>query len=208
MSPNRMIVEVAVVGCLAAAMMSGASAQERDNIGGHVTARADGNHMRATSQLNGAPRQGGSHYTTVGGMGEASVRENRGFTAGRVVEGERRFARVGSETRYGLRSDRREFGRTAVENGSSWRGDRLAYSDRGIGMGVVAEDYRYDPMPHYAYYPRPVYAYAPGYDAGYSVDPYYEYAPRYNVPYYEEGPEIGVDIGPVGIGIGPDWGRW
>ena len=82
MSPNRMIVEVAVVGCLAAAMMSGASAQERDNIGGHVTARADGSHMRATSQLNRAPRQGGSHYTTVGGMGEASVRDNRAFTAG------------------------------------------------------------------------------------------------------------------------------
>ena len=185
MKPKRIVMGAAVVGCFAAAMISGASAQERDNIGGHVNARAGGNHMEATGQLNGAPRQGGSHYTNAGRIGEASVRDNRVFAEGRAVGGEHRFARMGSETRYG------------------WRGDRWGYRDRGVGVGVAADGYSYGRRPLYAYAPGysvgPYYDYAPGYDVGYSAVPYYDYAPGFSV---------GVGIGPVGIGIGPAWGWW
>jgi hypothetical protein len=39
--------------------------------------------------------------------------------------------------------------------------------------------------------------YAPAYDLAYSTGPYYDYAPGLN---------LGIGIGPVGIGIGPAWG--
>ena len=39
-------------------------------------------------------------------------------------------------------------------------------------------------------------SYAPAYDLAYSTGPYYDYAPGFN---------LGIGIGPVGIGIGPAW---
>ena len=141
MKPKRVVMGAAVVGCFAAAMISGVSAQERGNISGHVNARAGGSHVEATGQLNRAPRQGGGHYTNASRMGDASVR--REFAEGRAVGGEQRFARVGSEARY------------------SWRGDRWAYRDRSVGVGVAADGYSYGR--------RPLYAYAPGYDVPYSA---------------------------------------
>ena len=154
MKPKRIVMGAAVVGCFAAAMISGVSAQERGNISGHVNARAGGSHVEATGQLNRAPRQGGGHYTNASRMGEASVR--REFAEGRAVGGEQRFARVGSEARY------------------SWRGDRWAYRDRSVGVGVAADGYSYGR--------RPLYAYAPGYDVAYSAVPYNDYAPAMTSP--------------------------
>ena len=182
MKPKRIVMGAALVGCFAAAMISGASAEKPDNISGHANARAGGNHI-ATGQLNGAPRQGGSHYTNAGRMGEASARDNRVFAEGRAVGGEQRFARVGSETRYG------------------WRGDRGG--DRSGGVGAAADGYSYGRRPLYAYAPGysvgPYYDYAAGYDIAYSAVPYYDSAPGFSV---------GVGIGPVGIGIGPAWRWW
>ena len=215
MKPKRIVMGAAVVGCFAAAMISGVSAQERGNISGHVNARAGGSHVEATSQLNRVPRQGGGHYTNASRMGEASVR--REFAEGRAVGGEQRFARVGSEARYG------------------WRGDRWAYRDRSVGVGVAADGYSYGRRPLYAYAPGydvaysavPYNDYAPGYDVAYSAVPYNDYASAYSavpyndyapgydvaynaVPYYDYPPgvSVGVGIGPVGIGIGPAWGWW
>ena len=127
MKPKRIVMGAAVVGCFAAAMISGVSAQERGNISGHVNARAGGSHVEATGQLNRVPRQGGGHYTNASRMGEASVR--REFAEGRAVGGEKRFARVGSEARYG------------------WRGDRWAYRDRSVGVGVAADGDSYGRRP-------------------------------------------------------------
>ena len=201
MKPKRIVMGAAVVGCFAAAMISGVSAQERGNISGHLNASAGGNHIEATGQLNRTPRQGGGHYTNASRMGAASVRENRQFAAGRAVGGEQRFARVGSEARYG------------------WRGDRWAYRDRSVGVGVAADGYSYGRRPLYAYAPGysvgPYYDNEPGSDVAYSVVPYADYAPGYDVaysevPYYDYAPgvSVGVGIGPVGIGIGPAWGWW
>jgi len=195
----------AVIGCLAAAMISGAAAQERDHMNGHQNARAGGNHMGATAQLNGAARRGGSHFTNGNPMGETATPDRREFVEGRTVGGERRSGRVAAETRYGheWRGNRREFGGAAPagEYGRAWRGDRFGYRDRNLGVGVAAEGYSADDgyygQPSYAYARRPLYAYAPGYDVGYSVGPYYDYAPGFSV---------GIGIGPVGIGISPAWG--
>ena len=196
MKPKRIVMGAAVVGCFAAAMISGVSAQERGNISGHVNARAGGSHVEATGQLNRVPRQGGGHYTNASRMGEASVR--REFAEGRAVGGEKRFARVGSEARYG------------------WRGDRWAYRDRSVGVGVAADGDSYGRRPLYAYASvGPYYDDEPGYDVAYSAVPYNDYAPGYDVaysavPYYDYAPRVsvGVGIGPVGIGIGPAWGWW
>ena len=201
MKSNRMFMGAAVIGCLAAAMTSGAAAQVRDHMNGHQNARAGGNHMGATAQLNGTARRGGSHFTNGNRMGETATRDRREFVEGRTVGGERRSGRVAAETPYGeWRANRREFGgaASAGEYDRAWRGDRFGYRDRDLGVGVAAEGYSADDgyaddgyydQPNYAYAGRPLYAYAPGYSVG---------------PYYAPGFSVGIGIGPVGIG--PAWG--
>ena len=96
-----------------------------------------------------------------------------------------------------------------------------------VGGSVAGAEYTY---------PRRLYAYAPGYDVGYRGRPLYSYGPAYGVtsyepaygvtvgadpsyapaydlaystgPYYGYAPgfNLGIGIGPVGIGIGPAWG--
>ena len=137
---------------------------------------------------------------------------------------------MASEGRYdrSSRGERRES--VSAEGGYSrgWRGNRLAYRDRvvDVGGGIAAAEYTY---------PRRLYAYAPGYDVGYRERPFYSYGPAYGVtsygpaygvtvgagpsyppaydlaystgPYYDYAPgfNLGIGIGPVGIGIGPAW---
>jgi hypothetical protein len=115
------------------------------------------------------------------------------------------------------RGERGLYASAGAEGG--YRGDRAAYRDRavGVGVGAVAADYTY---------PRRLYAYAPTYDVGYAAEPYYSYSPGYEAavptgPYYEPdwnvayagpsyayapGISFGIGIGPVGIGVGPAWG--
>jgi hypothetical protein len=199
MKSNRMFMGAAVIGCLTAAMISGAAAQERDHMNGHQNARAGGNHMGATAPLNGAARRGGSHFTNGNRMGETATSDRREFVEGRTVGGERRTGRVAAETRYGHEWRGNRGAASAGEYDRAWRGDRFGSRDRNLGVGVAAEGYSADDgyygQPSYAYAGRPLYAYAPGYDGGYSVGPYY--APGFSV---------GIGIGPVGIGIGPAWG--
>lgn len=193
MKTKRMAMGAAVIGCVTAAMMSGAWAQ---GASGQLNARTGGNHMAATGQLNGT-RRAETGFRAEGRTGAAEMREHHGFAArtqGRYVRGEH-GAFVGAEGRYGR----------------GWRGDRFPFRDRGVEVGVgagvgvaVADDYGYRRG-------QPLYAYAPGYDIGYSVGPYYNYAPGYEVgytarPYYDYAPGISVGIGPVGFGIGPAWG--
>jgi hypothetical protein len=231
-----MAVGAAVISCVSAAMMTGASAQE-NTTNGHFNARAGGNHMSATGQLNGTGRQsdrpvvgehanarlGGNHmmatgqpigqrenethFRSEGRIGNVKMRERRGFAGERTI-GRERLGRMASEGRYdqGSRGERREF---------------------YVGGSVAATEYTY---------PRRLYAYAPGYDVGYRGRPFYSYGPAYSVtnyepaygvtvgaepsyapaydlaystgPYYGYAPgfNLGIGIGPVGIGIGPAWG--
>jgi hypothetical protein len=257
----------AVISCVSAAMMTGALARE-NTTNGHFNARASGNHVSATGQLNGTARQserpavsghtnarlGGNHmmatgqpngqrenetrFGSEGRIGNVQMRERRGFEERTI--GRERLGRMASEGRYdrGSRAERREF--VSAEGGYSrgWRGNRLAYRDRGVdvGGGVAAAEYTY---------PRRLYAYAPGYDVGYRARPFYSYGPAYGAtsygpaygassyglaygvtvgagpsyapaydlaystgPYYDYAPgfNLGIGIGPVGIGIGPAWG--
>jgi hypothetical protein len=236
MTSTRMAVGAAVISCVSAAMMTGALAQE-NTTNGHFNARAGGNHMSATRQLNGTARPsdrpvvsghanarlGGNHmmatgrpngqrenetrFRSEGRIGNVQMRERRSFAEERTI-GRERLGRMASEGRYdrGSRGERREF---------------------YVGGSVAATDYTY---------PRRLYAYAPGYDVGYRGRPFYSYGPAYGVtsyepaygvtvgadpsyapaydlaystgPYYGYAPgfNLGIGIGPVGIGIGPAWG--
>ena len=236
MTSTRMAMGAAVISCVSAAMMTGALAQE-NTTNGHFNARAGGNHMSATGQLNGTARQsdrpavsghanarlGGNHmmatgqpngqrenetrFRSEGRIGNVQMRERRGFAEERTI-GRERLARMASESRYdhGSRGERREF---------------------YVGGGVAAAEYTY---------PRRLYAYAPGYDVGDRGRPFYGYGPAYGAtsygpaygvtvgagpsyapaydlaystsPYYDYAPgfNLGIGVGPVGIGIGPAWG--
>ena len=116
---------------------------------------------------------------------------------------------------------RGERGLYARESGyRDWRGERLAYRERaiGVGAGVAAADYGYRTRRLYAYAPSynvgytagPSYNYAPGYDVAVNTGPYYTpgWSVAYGGPYYNYAPGIslGIGIGPVGIGVGPAWG--
>jgi hypothetical protein len=234
MRSTRMAMGAAVISCVSAAMMTGALAQE-NTTNGHFNARAGGNHVSATGQLNGTARQserpavsgnanarlGGNHmmatgqpngqrenetrFRSEGRIGNGQMRQRRGFAEERTIGRER----LASEGRYdrGSRGERREF---------------------YVGGGVAAAEYTY---------PRRLYAYAPGYDVGYRRRPFYSYGPAYGVtsygpaygvtvgadpsyyapaydlaystgPYYDYAPgfNLGIGIGPVGVGIGPAWG--
>ena len=261
MRSKRMLMGAAVIGCVAATMMSGAYAQEANTTGqfnarsgqppstagqpnasmrqgqnadvnAHVNGRANGNRAATSGQLerHGFGNEGRLNASTREGRGFAEQRGMRGQRGtyarvseeryGRDLRGERgAYARV-SEERYG-RGLRGERGLYARESGyRDWRGERLAYRERaiGVGAGVAAADY--------GYRTRRLYAYAPSYNVGYTAGPYYNYAPGYDVavntgpyytpgwnvayggPYYNYAPGIGlgIGIGPVGIGVGPAWG--
>ena len=195
MTSTRMAMGAAVISCVSAAMMTGALAQE-NTTNGYFNARAGGNHMSATGQLNGTGRQ--SERPAVSAHAHARIDGNHMMATGQP-NGQRE-----NETRS--RGERREF----------WVGD-----------GVAAAEYTY---------PRQLYAYAPGYDVGYRGRPFYSYGPAYGVtsygpaydvtvgadpsyapaydlaysagPYYDYAPgfNLGIGVGPVGIGIGPAWG--
>ena len=195
MTSTRMAMGAAVISCVSAAMMTGALAQE-NTTNGYFNARAGGNHMSATGQLNGTGRQ--SERPAVSAHAHARIDGNHMMATGQP-NGQRE-----NETRS--RGERREF----------WVGD-----------GVAAAEYTY---------PRRLYAYAPGYDVGYRGRPFYSYGPAYGVtsygpaydvtvgadpsyapaydlaysagPYYDYAPgfNLGIGVGPVGIGIGPAWG--
>jgi hypothetical protein len=230
MTSTRMAMGAAVISCVSAAMMTGALAQE-NTTNGHFHARAAGNHMSATGQLNGTARQserpavswhanarlGGNHmmatgqpngqrenetrFRSEGRIGNVQMRQRRGFGEERTI-GRERLGRMASEGRY----DRDR------------RGERREFY---VGGGVAAAEYTY---------PRRLYAYAPSYDVGYRRRPFYSYGPAYGVTSYgpaygvtvgadpsyapaydlaySTGPyyKLGIGIGPVGIGIGPAWG--
>ena len=162
----------------------------------HTNARLGGNHMIATPNRQ---RENETHFRNEGRIGNVQMREHRGFAEARTIGREGRYDR-------GYRGERREF---------------------YVGGGVAAAEYTY---------PRRLYAYAPGYDVGYRGRPFYSYGAAYGVtsyepaygvtvgadpsyapaydlaystgPYYGYAPgfNLGIGIGPVGLGIGPAWG--
>jgi hypothetical protein len=131
-----MLMGAAVIGCLAATMTSGASAQEA-NTTGQSNART-GQQPATSAQPNGSMRRGqganmnarlnaraNSNGTSANGQLErhgrtrASTREGRGYAAQRGMRGERGpYARV-SEERYGRgwRGERGLYARARVEGG-------------------------------------------------------------------------------------------
>ena len=195
MTSTRMAMGAAVISCVSAAMMTGALAQE-NTTNGYFNARAGGNHVSAPGQLNGTGRQ--SERPAVSAHAHARIGGNHMMATGQP-NGQRE-----NETRS--RGERREF---------------------YVGGGVAAAEYTY---------PRRLYAYAPGHDVGYRGRPFYNYGPAYGVtsygpaydvtvgadpsyapaydlaysagPYYDYAPgfNLGIGVGPVGIGIGPAWG--
>jgi hypothetical protein len=215
MRSKRMLMGAAVIGCLAAAMTSGAYAQEA-NTNQQLNART-GHQPAASAQTGGSIRQVQSPNTnaqlnarTSNGMSAngqlerrgsinesrmgASARAGHGYAEQRALRGERgTYARV-SEQRFG-RGERGLYARAGVEGG--YRGGRVANRERavGTGVGVAAADY--------GYRGRRLYAYAPGYETGYAVAPRYSYsyaaAPRYS---YTPGFDIGVNTGPY---YAPAW---
>jgi hypothetical protein len=213
MRSKRMLMGAAVIGCLAAAMTSGAYAQEA-NTNQQLNART-GHQPAASAQTGGSIRQGQSPNTnaqlnarTSNGMSAngklerrgsinesrmgASARAGHGYAEQRALRGERgAYAHV-SEQRFG-RGERGLYARAGVEGG--YRGGRVAYRERavGTGVGVAAADY--------GYRGRRLYAYAPGYEAGYVATPRYSYvaAPRYS---YAPGVDVGVNTGPY---YAPAW---
>jgi hypothetical protein len=74
MTSTRMAAGATVISCVSAAMMTGALAQDTTN--GHFNARARGNHMSATGQLNGTGRQ--SDRPVVSGHANARLGGNHG----------------------------------------------------------------------------------------------------------------------------------
>jgi hypothetical protein len=135
------------------------------------------------------------------------MRERRGFAGERTI-GRERLGRMASEGRYerGSRGERREF-----YVGGSVAGAEYTYPRR-LCAYAPGYDVGYRGRPFYSYGPaygvtghEPAYgvtvgadlSYAPAYDLAYSTGPYYGYAPGFN---------LGIGIGPVGIGIGPAWG--
>lgn len=213
-----MLMGAAVIGCLAAAMTSGAYAQEA-NTTDQLNARS-GSHPAAGARTSSSIRQGQSpamnaqlnartngNATAANGQFErrglanesrmgASAHEGRGYAEQRALRGERDARARISEQRYGhgWRGERGLYARAGVEGGG-YRGGRVAYRERAVGteLGVAAADY--------GYRGRRLYAYAPGYETGYAAAPRYSYvtAPRYS---YAPGYDIGLNTGPY---YAPAW---
>jgi hypothetical protein len=233
MRSKRLLMGAAVIGCLAATMTSGAYTQEA-NTTGQFNARAGRQQPSIGAQPNTSLHHEQFNARAIRGRASSSGQlERRGVAdegrmngpTRRTLAGERgiggdrfTYARASAE-RYGRdrRGERGLYASAGAEGG--YRGDRAAYRDRavGVGVGAVAADYTY---------PRRLYAYAPTYDVGYAAEPYYSYSPGYEAavptgPYYEPdwnvayagpsyayapGISFGIGIGPVGIGVGPAWG--
>ena len=98
MTSTRMAMGAAVISCVSAAMMTGALAQE-NTTNGYFNARAGGNHMSATGQLNGTGRQ--SERPAVSAHAHARIDGNHMMATGQP-NGQRE-----NETRS--RGERREF---------------------------------------------------------------------------------------------------
>jgi hypothetical protein len=233
MTSTRMAVGAAVISCVSAAMMTGALAQE-NTTRGHFNARAGDNHMSATGQLNGTGRQ--SERPAVSGHPNARLGGNYMRATGRSNgqrENETRFRSEGRTRNVQMReprgfADERTIGRERMASEGRYdRGPRGERREFYVGGSVAAAEYTY---------PRRLYAYAPSYDVGYRGRPFYSYGPAYGVtsyepaygvtvgadpsyapayelaystgPYYGYAPgfNLGIGIGPVGIGIGPAWG--
>ena len=229
MTSTRMAMGAAVISCVSAAMMTGALAQE-NNTNGHFNARAGGNYMSATGQLNGTVRYserpavrghanarlGGNHMMATGqssGQREnetrfrsegrtrnVQMRERRGFAEERTI-GRERLGPMASEGRYD-RGSRGERRESVSAEGSYNRGWRgNRLAYRDRGVDVGG-----GVAAEYTY-PGRLYAYAPGYDVGYRGRPFYSYGPTYGVTSY--GPAYGVtSYGPaygVTVGAGPSY---
>ena len=218
MKSKRMMMSSAVIGCVAAATMSAASAQERD-----VNTRAGAGHIQTNGRLSATTRQPGNHFTNGRHMGYISARDRRGFAENGAAEGERQVGRVTSEIRYrrGWRAERQEFGVASEgREGREWRGERRRYQGP-VGIGEAVPDYGWDEgyaVPDYAayavpdygwdngYYGSPGYSYAPGPLYAYAPDAYAPGYVAYGGSYYDYAPGISIGVGPIGIGIGPAWG--
>ena len=191
MKSKRMAIAISVVSCVAAATISAASAQETTAPG------AGANRVVATDHgntRNAVPHQGGAQLTARGGMRDTTMHERGQLTRDRAVMGERPSGRFVSGNGYSRdwQGDRRDFGRERAYSGG-WRGDRDV--DVGVATPEYGPDRGYYSAQVYGYPSSPRYAYGPSYDMPYGAPRYYDYAP-----------EIGVGIGPFGIGIGPAWG--
>jgi hypothetical protein len=222
MGSKRMLMGTAIIGFVAATMMSGAHAQEA-NTTGQFNVRSGGQPPSTNSQPNVAMR----HHQRVEMNRQFNSRANRSRTSAsgqldrRGLADEARTNATSREDRgfsgeSGMRGGRGVYARAGVERG--YRGERAAYRDRavGAGAGVAAADYGYRTRRLYAYEPNygasyvggP--AYGPGYDVAVTTDRYY--APGWNAAYagpyygYAPGVSFGIGIGPVGIGFGPAWG--
>lgn len=233
MRSNRMPMGTAVIGCVAATMMSGAVAAtmmsgahaQEANTTGQSNVRSGGQPPSINSQPDAAMRrdQGvemNRQFNSRANRSRTSASgqlDRRGFTDEARTNATSREGR-GFSGESGMRGGRGVYARAGVERG--YRGERAAYRDRavGVGAGVAAADYGYRPRRLYAYEPNysagyvagPSYNYGPAYDVAVTTDRYY--APGWNAAYagpydgYAPGVSFGIGIGPVGIGFGPAWG--
>jgi hypothetical protein len=225
MRSKGMLMGAAVIGCLAAAMTSGAYAQEA-NTNEQLNART-GHQPAASAQTGGAIRQGQSPDTNAqlnartnsntqlnarigNGMRTNGPLERRDLNdesrmsanarAGHAYA-ERRRAR-GERSAYTRVSEERygrglsgERGLYARAGVEGYRGGRAAYRERAVGTGVGVA------AADYGYRGRRLYAYAPGYETGYAAAPRYSYvaAPRYS---YAPAIDVGVNTVPY---YAPAW---
>jgi len=224
MRSKQMLMRTAIIGCVAATMMSGAYAQEA-NTTGQFNVHSGGRPPSVNSQ----PRAAMRHDQSAEMNAQFNTRATRSRTSGSGQLDRRGFtneARTNVTTREGrgfsgergMRGERGVYARAGVERG--YRGERAVYRDRAIGggAGVTAADYSHRTRRLYAYEPNygasyvggPAYNYGPGYDVAVTTDRYY--APGWNAAYagpyygYAPGVSFGIGIGPVGIGFGPAWG--
>ena len=199
MRSKRMLTGAAVIGCLAAAMTSGAYAQEA-NTTDQLNART-GQHPAASARTNSSIRQGQSVDTNAQlnartnspGMSTNAQAERRGLAnegrmraSAREGQFERRGLahenRMGASVREGrgyaeqraLRGEHTAYARVSEPRyGRSWRGERGLYARAGVEGGYRGG--------RYAYRDRAVGAGVgvAAADYGYRHRPLYAYAPAY-----------------------------
>jgi hypothetical protein len=226
MRSKRMLMGAAVIGCLAAAVTSGAHAQET-NMKEQLNART-GHQPAASARASGSIRQGQSAdmnaqlNARTGGNAQLNARTNSDATPAngqferRGLANESRIGaqrRVGASAREGRgyteqRALRGEHGPYAREQRYG-RGGVYARAgvDGGYRGGRVA--YRERAVStgvgvaaaDSGYRGRRLYAYAPGYETSYAAAPRYSYAtaPRYS---YAPGYDIGLNTSPY---YAPAW---
>ena len=189
MRSKRMLMGTAVIGCLAAAMTSGAYAQEA-NTSEKLNART-GHQPAASAQTGGSIRQGQSPNTNAqlnartNGSAQLNARTGNGMSANGQLERRSSIneSRMGASARAGhgyaeqraLRGERGAYAHVSEQRyGRGWRGERGLYARAGFEGGYRGGRVAYRERAvgtgvgvaaaDYGYRGRRLYAYAPGYE--------------------------------------------